>query len=129
MLKKIWHDSVWSEVIAQGIFDVIKTCLVPVVLVFGVVAVAFLTGLWPKISEFSQKSILFVLSSSQVPNWLLLILCVTTVLYIIKMGRGTIHRFVSKENEPAWKSYTEDLIEGIRWRWTYKDGSIWIPGS
>jgi hypothetical protein len=130
MLKKIWHDSVWSKVIAQGIIDVIKTCIVPVVLVFGAVAVAFLTafltGLWPKIFGFFQKSILFVLSSSQVPNWLLLILGVTTVLYGIKMGRTVIHRFVSKENEPAWKSYTEDLIEDIRWRWTYKD-NIYIP--
>jgi hypothetical protein len=112
MLKKIWADPVWSKVISVAILGLI-----------GVLYTS-IQGLWPKIFEFFQQCVLLARSSSQVPNWFLLILCIIAVMYIAKIGRAVIYRCMlkEKEEESALKSYTQDLIFDIFWRWTNVNG-------
>jgi hypothetical protein len=111
-VKKIWHDSVWSKIIAQGLF-----------IGLGFIG-SYLVGWWPKILEFFHQFVLLALSVSQVPNWLLLILFTATVLYIVKIGSAVIYRLTPKENENKLTpdSYTQDLIFDIFWRWTNVKG-------
>ena len=114
MLKKIWADPVWSKVISVGILALIGVWL------------TYFQSLWPKIFEFLRQSILLALSSSQVPNWLLLILGILAALYIIKIGRLTLYKFKPKkeENEQTQELYKQDLIFDISWHWTNMYGKI-----
>jgi hypothetical protein len=109
MFKKIWADPVWSK----GIYDLIKLGLIGVVCFL----VPYLAGLWPFIIEW-------IISETKIPNWILLILCILAVMYPVKIGRAFICRCKSKEKEeePALKSYTHDLIFDIFWRWTEVNG-------
>ena len=68
MLKKIWHDPVFSKIISNIITWVGGSIFVGLVGLSGFVVI-YLNDWWSKIFEFLQKSILWVFSFSKVPNW------------------------------------------------------------
>ena len=67
-LKKIWRDSVFSEVIAGAI------------LAIGALFYTYFSGWWPSIAALASKSISLVLASTLVPNWLLVPICLLAAL-------------------------------------------------
>ena len=59
MLRKIWHDPVWSKVI------------VGVVLSIGAATVAYFLDWWPRIIQSLTAAPRFLGQRTSVPNWLL----------------------------------------------------------
>jgi hypothetical protein len=108
MLKKLWHDPVWSKVIAGVILAVSAT-----------VATYFLHW-WPAIGEFISQCFTFAMASSTTPNWLLFVLGLLALPMVILLGAIVREKiFPPQPSSPSWRSYTTDFFFGLRWRWTY----------
>ena len=73
-LKILWTDAVASKLIAQGVIDTVK--YVVATLFVGGAASTYFLGLWPKIWEF-------LLSTQDIPNWVLCILSIITLFCIL----------------------------------------------
>jgi len=113
MLKKAWHDPVWSKVIAVGLLTV-----------FGFLA-SYMLNWWPGICGFFSWSISIIGEKSQVTNFVLLILAGMSIhSMIIVIGNLLRIIFPVKSDKPTWRDYIEDDFEGLHWRWRYIGGSI-----
>ncbi|MDK9719651.1 MAG: hypothetical protein OEL53_00555 [Rhodospirillales bacterium] len=111
MLKKAWNDPVWSKVIASAIIAILA------------IVISYFAGWGPAIlsaiSSVISAAVDFIASSSEVPNWLLLILgiCAVTVVAFLAF-LGWLH-FLSEAYEDPLSKYREDNFFGILWRWRY----------
>lgn len=111
ILKNLWHDPVWSKVIAG------------VILALGATVATYFLDWWPAIGGFVSSSIAFALSSMLTPNWLLLLLALLSLPTLIIIGALAWQSvFPSKARSPSWQDYTADIFCGLRWRWTYGTG-------
>ena len=112
ILKKLWHDPVWSKVIAS------------VILALGMTVTGYFLNWWPTIGGF-------VSSSTLTPNWLLfllVLLCLPTLIIIGALAWQNV--FPSTPHSPSWKNYTTDIFFNLRWRWTYgTNGQIYDTHS
>jgi hypothetical protein len=97
-LKEIWADPVWSKVISVGIIALISTAFV------------YFQGWFPNIGHW-------IILYSQVPNWLIIILCILAFWKIIGTAINFIHR--QKSQAHPWKSFRKAKIDGIVWHWDY----------
>lgn len=110
-LTKIWHDPVWSKVIAGFILAV------------GAIAASYFFDWWPMIGELVAQCYAFVLASTYVPNWLLFILGLLILPLGIIFGVIVWQKvFTPQAIAPSWQNYTTDFFFGLRWRWTYGGG-------
>lgn len=111
-LKKFWVDPVWSKVIASAI-------------VGAFVLVPTLFGLWPQIWEQLRRIGGFFVAGSIVPNWLVGIGIVCTLLVFV-VACAIIREIVWPTKAVAeWRAYVFDHFHGLRWQWRYADdGSI-----
>jgi len=106
MLKKIWHDPVWSKVISAG-------------LLAGVVA---LFNWWSEITRASARMWSWLTSYSQAPTWLLLLLSVVSasvflfLILLVFMGL----RKVTDIDPEDWHNYRSDVFFSLRWRWHFE---------
>jgi hypothetical protein len=105
MLKKLWNDPVWSRVIASVIF---------------VVGATIVTYFRKTIGRFIKRILEFIFSTTAVPNWLIGLLCLLSLLAILIICAFIWDRFhPSQTKELAWSKYTSDIFFGLRWRWSY----------
>lgn len=109
MVKKLWHDPVWSAVIAG-------------LIVTGTLALlTYFLNLWPPIWEFLKNGFYFFLASSEIPHWVvgLLVLFSLPTFFLFFI-------LLKKDKGPDWRSYREDIFLNLKWRWNYeKDGYIY----
>jgi hypothetical protein len=111
MLRKLWHDPVWSKVIAG------------VILTVGAGLGTYVLDWWPAIGRFTTVAINFSLSSTLAPNWLLGVLSLVSIPTIIMaMVIAWVLLFPPQPNTLDCRSYTTDIFFGLRWRWTYASG-------
>lgn len=115
LLKKLWHDPVWSKVIA-GIF-----------LATGAIISAYFLDWLPSIGSFFARLYQFLLSSTSFPNWMLLSLGLLSLPTLLLLGFGLWKTvFPTKSSQSSWYDYTTDTYFGLRWRWKYYDnGNIY----
>lgn len=103
-LKKIWHDPVWSKVIAAAIVAVVA------------VMAGYVLNWWPKVGAV-------LLQTTLVPNWLLGLLALGTALTVLLVVVVVCAGIRQDESlKPEWNSYSTDNFFGLRWRWRYLDG-------
>lgn len=108
MFKKLWHDPVWSKVIAG------------VILALGATVAAYFLDWWPSIRVAIRNSIAFAFDSTLTSNWLLLLLVLLALPTLILIGAIAWQSVSpSKARSPTWQNYTTDIYFGLRWRWTY----------
>lgn len=112
IFKKLWHDPVWSKVIAGAI------------LALGATVATYFLNWWPTIGGFANSLIAFTLASTPTPIWLLLVLALLALPMLIFIGALVWQSvFPSKAHSPSWQNYTTDIFFGLRWRWKYGTGA------
>lgn|SRR3990172_993287 len=112
MFKKVWSDPVWSKVIAGAILTGLASL------------VAYLAGWWPNIVSFVSEIGSLGASSTRVPNWLLALLILAGTVVLVLVGVTLWALLFSRDAPPSFRSYTEDVVFGIRWRWRYDTGGV-----
>jgi hypothetical protein len=105
VLRKLWHDPVWSAVIAA--------LIVAVLLSMG----AYFLNWWPTIIGSSMAAYRFVWQSTPVWNWLLGVLGFIALLVVTRVTVAIWRR------PPGWRTYREDILCDLVWRWTYDSGN------
>lgn len=60
-----------------------------------------------------------LISSYSLPGWFLIILFMLALFSI-----GMIIYAWKEKHQPEYKSYTEDFLYGVKWRWTWNGSSI-----
>ena len=113
MLKSIWKDPVWGAVIATGIATAI-----------GAIS-TYSLGFWPSISTAATSAWQFLLASTPVSNWVLVMLALPVILVLFLIA-VVIRELWSDSSmtKPTWSAYTTDTFFSLRWRWRYVDGSV-----
>lgn len=113
MLKVAWKDPVWAAVIATGITAAL-----------GALG-AYMLGYWPAVLDAAISTWHFLLSSTQVSNWVLAVLTVPSVLVVLLLAAVLWGLWSGRsESESMWSTYTSDKFFGLRWRWRYLSGSV-----
>ncbi len=107
LLKKAWHDPVWSKVIATIIIGIAG------------VLVTYFAGWWPIIAQMGSGLVAYTAASTQIPNWLLGLLILCAVLVIGAIGIAGYFLLAAGKPQVLWATYTTDEILGIKWRWHY----------
>jgi hypothetical protein len=108
-IKKYWHDPVWSKVFAGAILA-------------GAAAIgAYFFDWWPIISHVFAVMFSFVLSKTEVPNWLLGFLVLAFLLVIAVIGLLIWNKQHPGNQIPNWRNYTKDTFFDIRWTWRYDE--------
>ena len=106
--KKIWHDPVWSKVIAAVIIGF-----------FGL----YFSPWWQNIKSFIAGIFSYSLQDSSVTNWQLWLMSACSLLValvILVVVWQTLFPTSPVSIKPEWKiKYTEDLFFNVRWRWRY----------
>jgi len=92
MLKKIWHDTVWSKVISVGILAIF------------IAVGSYFIGCFPTRRQW-------IVAETTIPNWILLISCIVIVWKLVKVVYHTMRKrdkFTKKEhNEIANMEHVE----------------------
>lgn len=113
MIKELWRDPVWSKVIAG------------VILAALLAAGSYLLNWWPAIGSLLGTALVFLLSTSSLPNWLIGLLVVLSALPILAVAASAWRGFVPSATLHDWSTYQTDCFFGLRWRWSYySDGQI-----
>jgi hypothetical protein len=107
LFNRIWKDPVWSKVIATGIIGM---------LVF--IADHYLNIL-SKLQNFANITFAYINSSTEIKNWLLLIMSLCSLLVGIFLIALIWNLFFSKKEQIGWKSYQSDNFYGLEWHWEY----------
>lgn len=106
-----------------------KEQVVAGVIVAAIVAVAgaigaSLAGWWPKIFGLIGGAWNWFGSSSQHPNWLLLLLWGGVLLGLLRVSVRVFYHFRgSGEPEVTWRNYRRDHFHGVDWQWNYTSGA------
>jgi hypothetical protein len=119
MLKKLWHDPVWSKVIAAGI-----------VALLGAVWLAhrqnWLPAIWNVPSLVWHRFTVtwaYLLGTTPVRRWWYgLLLFLATFFFVILIYRGKENRL----RNSVWthRSYRTDNFYGVKWQWDYNGTEI-----
>jgi len=118
MLKKLWTDPVWSKVLAAAIVSA------------GSAICAYLFGFWPAINTGLATGLGYINSSSETPNWLLLLLGIAAIPSLLLIVAACWNLFFFREAgreinaQQGWLTYTSDRFYGLRWRWKYRAGRV-----
>jgi len=107
---KLWHDPVWSKVIAVFI------------LTAGSTVVTYFPNWWPVISAFAAQCYAFSLASTSLPNWLVFLLgllALRTVKSTVVIAWQKV--FPSQSLSRLCRNYTTDIYGNLRWKWSYLD--------
>ena len=118
MLKALWKDPVWSNVIAGALVAAIGAVVV------------YLSGLWPDIAVWLPATWNWLYLATSVTNWLLLLLSLLAAASLLLLGLVAWIVFTGgKPSGPDWNSYTSDNFFGLRWRWQYRENEIFGLGT
>lgn len=110
MLGRIWTDPVWSKVISAIIIALFAGICGYYLRIYSVVLYII----------YSMYN--FLITSQIIPNWLMIIIVVPSIITWIMFGINAWN--VSNNSEKSnnsWKQYTSDHFLGLRWRWRYYD--------
>jgi hypothetical protein len=110
LLKKVWHDPVWSGVISAAILTA-----------FAGVG-SYLLNWWPSIGHGLVTAWALLVEASPVPRWLLLLLTLLSLPMLLLFVVGFWYWFSNRNNKMSghdWNSYTTDNFYDLRWRWKY----------
>ena len=115
---KLWHDPVWSKVIAAAIL-------------FAIAAIwSYFKGWWPSIGMTIARVLFWMSDRTLTPNWLLSLFSICTLLMI---GLGAVILWAIIFPKPVgvnWRTFTTDEFFGIRWRWRFdSSGDIYDVNS
>lgn len=133
MLRRIWHDPVWSKVIATGL------CVAIPWVVNRLFHWWSWSALFIKFENALRKGWAFALSTSPTPHWLIGLAGLVIILFIAVLVSALMPTARSEEqilpigrsaglDQPAWHAYTTDTFYKVRWRWTYENsGQATIP--
>ena len=112
-MKSLWKDPVWSTVIAAG-----------VIAAAGALG-TYLLGFWPTIASFGRHIWHLVTASTEVPNWLLVLLGLAIIPTLLLLAVAVWTSFAKSDSGQAtWGRYTSDTFFNLRWRWRYTAGRI-----
>lgn len=100
MLKKIWHDPVWSKVIAAAIL--------------GLFSLGYFLDFLPVAWGWIKAACLFFIGTTPVWNWLLIPWGIATVAYSSWLALKAYADW-----RKPWRKYTQDVLHNLRWRWQY----------
>ena len=110
--KELWHDPVWSKVIAGAI------------LAAAAAAGAYSLNLWPAIGAGIKHSYHFMGARTALPNWAILGLGLTSLPALVLLVAFAWQFTQSKAgNGSSWRDYTTDTYFTLRWRWKYFDNA------
>lgn len=112
IIKKIWHDPVWSKVISVGIIALI----------------GYFSGIFYWISSFFTLIYSWLINSVQIPYWLFFILILFPLYAIVKFIKNLFKESDVSDND--FRNYHQDILFDIKWRWSFSsDGSIYNVNS
>jgi hypothetical protein len=121
VFKKVWHDPVGSKVIGSAIYAAVAGAAV-----WLAYRLHWLPGWMTRTAATVWRNAwAFLLASSAVQHWLLILLVllsVPTILLAAYLAWTLI--FPEKATGPDWTSYTTDSFGGLLWRWRYANGDI-----
>jgi hypothetical protein len=105
VIKRIWHDPVWSKVISAGILATLA------------IVVTYFGGWGPALVHAASAIIAFLSEATAVPNWALALLglCAAAVLFLLGVAAYT----AVFESGPTHRGYVQDVLLGAVWRWHY----------
>jgi hypothetical protein len=108
VLHKIWADPVWSKVIATGIVAALGSSLA--------------WAWWTPLLAWASACITFLGNATPVPNWLL---GIAIVLSLVALGGAVLLGVVAFQDEGASSpdQYRRDHFLGMVWRWRYGRGN------
>lgn len=115
MLKKLWHDPVFSKVIAG------------LILAVPGLIVAEVSGLFFKIGNHVSAVKVFFEGpiDTKLPLWQWALISIFFLIGIFSTIFVSYKKFSKSEVIPNYfDQYTEDEFDGIRWRWSYFSGDI-----
>jgi hypothetical protein len=101
MLKNIWHDPVWSKLIAEAI----KYSILGVV---SLGVLSYFAGWWSSIAQGTLFIVQWIVSEYRVPNWLILISSVLVVWKVVDIGH--VIRTIFKERNKIGNEIHNDLV-------------------
>lgn len=105
--RRIWQDSVWSGVIAKTIW------------VFGAALFLWIASkLSDDVAAVLASILRWLVSSSTVPNWILLVGGAAVLLWLVPAVRA-YRRKRATPTVPEWKKYLEDEFFDMKWGWTW----------
>lgn len=114
MFRKLWHDPVWSKVIAG------------IILGLGAVGLADFLNWWPALARQITLAHELLSSSNQVQNWIVIILTLLSLPTILFACYIVFEKFFpSSATETNWQDYKKDNFYGLRWRWKFEDELIY----
>lgn len=119
-IKKIWHDPVWSKVIAAGVVALVTSLANHLFHWWSWV------GLLKHTNQLIKASWAFFFSTSPVPHWLiglgiiLSIIAAATLIMVIIAAIAARPAKSAQQSQVDWHAYTTDLFYGVRWRWDYE---------
>lgn len=111
----MWKDPVWSKVISAGILAIV-----------GAMGATFLDW-WPAIGSSIRTAWSYALLPNQLPNWLIWIVALALLPTVMVLGAVLRQTILPSSGDagPSWRTYIQDDLLGLRWRWHYlDDGSI-----
>jgi len=114
--KAIWHDPVWSKVIAGGVLAALG------------VAATLLFGWWPSIVGAAGAAMSHLGEAEALPRWLLYVLvlmALPAVAFAVALLWGLLRP--SAGSNPPWAGYKSDSFFGIHWRWDYTASGMSDP--
>ncbi len=103
LIKKTWHDPVWSKVISFVILSGIGSTFI------------FLKGWWPITKENMPLLYLFLTKNNNIPNWTLILVYTLIVIESGFIGRKIYIGYNRKIRMCTWKNYTTDTFFGLKW--------------
>ncbi len=112
IFKRIWHDPVWSKVIAWAICGA------------ALITGSYFAGWWHDIAQEFQFLISVLFASSLTPNWVLGILSLLSLCTLVIFGL-VIYSALFKSNVEGSESYTSDEFFELFWEWDWGHGDIY----
>lgn len=97
----VWHDPVFSKVIATGFVGLI-----------GVVLAIYYIS-WNNLLKHFGLVYYFLFSKTSTYNWVLVLLVLIFCLYVFKI----FNLYINKEKIPAWSKVNTIQYLDINWRW------------
>jgi hypothetical protein len=112
VIRKLWHDPVWSAVIAGVILAILAA------------VAAYFLNWWPKLWAVIKSVFAYFFASTAVWNWI-----IAAAVIAILGQTGFIVWFIRRvnaqaaSNDPTWRVYTKDYFFGAIWLWGFKGAS------
>lgn len=79
-----------------------------------------LRNLFSFFSEIIKKTFSFLASGITLPVWLVIFMAILSIVLICIVA----YNILNKEQQTTRYNYTEDMINGIKWRWQWDFGRI-----